>query len=384
MVGSNSNLVNAYNNLQEEYDDFSLPVAVITVGGKELTESKKDLHVTDIRTDCTSNYEASVASFKIFNCFDMAKLEYRYDDVKPYIMLGSPVMIAMGYDTVAKEVFRGFISSVEFVYLDGEVPGIEVHAMDVKGVMMANNYAKQIHANSYSEAVEEIFKQGVYQSLKSNEVFSKLEVTATPDKNNNENGKDRTIEMVYESDYEFVVKAAKKYNYEFFVSQGVVYFRKAKNNASTLLELGPRRGLIDFHIGYDITGLVGNIEVRNADAGKGKLMNAKKKRQGKISGGNKARQLIDKQTKVYIDPTAANKGEAEQRAEYLMEDMSYRFGTLEATVIGLPDLLPGCYVDIKGLGKSASNKFYLTGVRHEMEHTGRFTTQITGKAAKLE
>ena len=39
---------------------------------------------------------------------------------------------------------------------------------------------------------------------------------------------DKTVEMVAESDYEFVVKAAKKYNYEFFVSGGNVYFRKAK------------------------------------------------------------------------------------------------------------------------------------------------------------
>jgi phage protein D len=114
-------------------------------------------------------------------------------------------------------------------------------------------------------------------------IIKSIDVSDTPDspdKNNtgsNNKESDRTIEMVCESDYEFVVKAAKKYNYEFFTECGVVYFRKAKSNSEVLMELGPSTGLREFDVEYDITGLVEQIHARSMDTGKAKLIQAKKK-----------------------------------------------------------------------------------------------------------
>ena len=54
--------------------------------------------------------------------------------------------------------------------------------------------------------------------------------------------------MVAESDYEFVVKAAKKHNFEFFTECGQVYFRKAKSDTSILMEIGPATGMHSFDV----------------------------------------------------------------------------------------------------------------------------------------
>ncbi|MBQ7680052.1 MAG: phage late control D family protein [Butyrivibrio sp.] len=373
-----------FKDLKSKYDDFLLPIVRIEVGGRNIALDKAGFAISNIIVDLTSGYEASVAEFTIYNCYDMATREYKFDKVKKYILLGSCVKILMGYGTSVSEVFRGFISQVDFVYRQHELPGIEVHAMDVKGIMMANNYAKQIKANSYSEAVDKIFAEGAYEKLQNNGIVDKYNVDATPDKREDNETTDQTVEMVFESDYEFVVKAAKKFNYEFFAERGQVYFRKAKSDTSKLIKLGPDEGFVEIDISYDITGLVGKLEVRNVDPGRGKVVTAKKQFTNKISQGNKAKQLISKQEKIYVDPTAASQRDADYRAQYLLENMSYRFGMLDAVAIGLPVLMPGHFIEVDGFGKAADNTFYLTNVRHTMESQESFRTHIIGRSAKMQ
>ncbi len=356
------------------------------MGGKDIATDKSNFSFSDLSIELTSGFEASVAQFTIYNVYDPVFHEYKSAKVKKYITIGSPVEIRIGYDFKLSTVFRGFISEVVFVFRQGELPGIEVHAMDIKGIMMANDYAKQIAAESYSEAVKAIFDQSFYQKLSGdNNVFSKVSITDTPDKKpggGKKEATDRTIEMVNESDYEFVVRAAKRYNYEFFQVKDTIYFRKAKSDKAQLMEISPDTGMFSFEIGYDVTGLAGKIEVRNTDPGKGKLVKYAIKLDGKLSESGKAKGLVGKQNKVYIDPTASTQQEAEYRAKYLKEDMSYRFGTMEVEMVGLPELVPGKFISVDGLGKNVSNKFYLYSVRHSLGD-GLFRTHLTGKAEGL-
>ena len=335
----------------------------------------------------TSGFEASIATFWIYNCYDRITCEFAFDDLKKYICMGSCVVISMGYAGCAREIFRGFISRVNFVFRQEDIPGVEITAMDVKGIMMAGNYSRQLKASSFSEAVKEILDKTAYVRLQSNEIITGLEITDTPDHvqtgGAGEKASDRTLEMVCESDYEFVVKAAKKYNYEFFSIGGTVYFRKAKNNTELLMEAAPGDGLQSYEIGYDFTGIVQQVEVRGMDAGKSKLISSSKKLNNKLSQGNKAAPLIKGSQKVYIDPTVTSREEADYRAGYLAEDISYRLGTLEAQFIGLPELTPGRFMKIKGLGTAVSNTFYLVTVRHIMDDRG-YITKVTGKAAGME
>lgn len=374
-----------FKDLKNDYENFSVPFVFIMVSGKDIDKDKKGFAVSNIRVETTSGFESNIAEFTIYNCYDRLKHQYLFNDVKKYITIGSPVSIAMGYGTQAREVFRGFISQVNFVFRTMEVPGIEVHCMDLKGIMMANCYAKQIKAGCYSEAVTKILEQGFYQKLKGQDnVFDDISVADTPDKQQGNKGTtDQTIEMVCESDYEFIVKAAKKFNYEFFQAGGKVLFRKAKSDTQTNIVLSPETGLLAFEIGYDVTGIVGKVEVRNTDPGKGKNVTATQKSKGKLSKGNKAKQLISNQTRVYIDPSAASKKDADYRAQYLMEDMSYRFGTLELDMIGLPEIVPGKFIEMDGLGTAASNKFYVQSVVHEMMANSFYRTHVSGRAATL-
>lgn len=191
------------------------------------------------------------------------------------------------------------------------------------------------------------------------------------------------IEMNCESDYDFIVKAAKRFNYEFFSLGGYVYFRKAKENAAVLMEINPSCVIYSYNIEYDLTGIVGAVEVRGIDAAKGSVITAKRKNSNKLSLGSKAKSLVSKQTKVYFDPSADTKESADQRAESLMESISYRLASLEMEIAGLPEIIPGSYIQISGIGSAISNTYYITETAHYINYEGTYITKIIGKAATI-
>ncbi len=392
-----------YEDLKSKYEDFALPLSLILVNGNDIakgkikfkneadgTEKEENLKISDIEVEMTSGFEAAMATFRIYNCYDRSSCMFLFDDLKKYVFMGSSVVVSLGYGNQLREIFRGFIAKVDFLFEEKDMPCVEVTAMDVKGIMMAGNYSRQLKASSFSDAVKEIMQKTAYAKLESSEVITDLRVTDTPDKKQTQGGSqqgkasDKTIEMVCESDYEFVVKAAKKFNYEFFSIGGIVYFRKAKDSKDVLMEVGPGMGLRSFDIGYDLTGLVEKVEVRGVDVGKSKLISSVRKLSNKISQGNKAKPFLSKSQKVYIDPTVSSKEDAGYRASYLAEDISYRLGTLEAEFIGIPELTPGAFLKLKGLGKGASNTFYLVTVRHIMGGEKGYLTKVTGKACSME
>ena len=377
-----------YKDLKQKYDDFHHPLIVLKINGKDFAKNKAGMVVTDIEIELTSGFEASIASFSLYNTFDMENSIYRIEDAKPYILLGSSVEIALGYEKDAAPVFNGYISRVNFVYEQGDAPGIRITAMDVKGAMMANKYSRQLTSTSYGEAVKEILQKGPYAGMSNAEIIKGLVITDTPDKPLTPTvppkASDRTIEMTAESDYEFVVKAAKKYNYEFFTECGYVYFRPAKANAEVVMEMGPGEGLRFFDIEYDITGLVETVKARSTDVSKARLIEAKQKMNNKISIGNKAKKFIKKSEKIYLDATITSKEEAEHRVKSLVEEISFRFGSLECTCIGLPELLPGKFFELRAMGSPPENQFYIQRVVHRMDQDSGFTTKLYGKAASIE
>ena len=100
--------------------------------------------------------------------------------------------------------------------------------------------------------------------------------------------------------------------------------------------------------------------------------------------GNKAKPLLRGGQKVYLDATITSKEEAQERADSLLEEMAYRFGRLEGELIGIPELLPGHFITLAGLGTAADNDFYLKKVRHLLRGDGSFVTKLEGICASMK
>jgi len=379
----------SYQDLQNKYLDFNHPRAVVYLGDKMFSNTGDDMLLNDIHVELTSGFEASVASFRIYDVYNTKTGKFRFDDMKKQVMMGNSVTITMGYLDKFETVFVGFVSGVAFGYELESLPYIEVTAMDVKGVMMGGNYANQLKATTYSAAVKEILNRTGEGKLKQLGGITDIAVSNTPDAELSLGGGVKksspiTVELVNESDYEFVVRAAKRYNFEFFVDRGKVLFRPAKQDTSVLMEIGAGRGLQTFHIQYSITGVVGKIEARAMDPGKGEAISASSRFNNTISTANKAKQLVGRGTRVYVDASISSKEEAESRVAALMEQMSYRLGSLEARCVGIPDMVPGRFIKVSGMGAPVDNQFYLTSVTHDFTSETGFSTQIQGCAAKIQ
>lgn len=382
-----------FSELEKQYESFDQPMAVIKVNDKEIGTKKRRFILSDVIVDLTSGYEASTAEFSIFDVYDMGQACFLFEDVKKFIFLGSKVDIYLGYSGSVTAVFTGVITGVNFLFEKEDIPCIRVTAMDVKGIMMSGSYSRQLMAQNYADAVTEILNKTAYEKLKGSEIIKSIQVDDTPDKQRSasagggaggsgqEQVTDKSIEMVAESDYEFVVKVAKRNNFEFFTRCGNVYFRKAKSEDAVIMQIGPNTGMTYFDVSYDLTGLVEKIIVRGMDVAKAKVISSEKKFSNKISQGNKAKPLLSGSQKVYIDSTVSSKEEAEDRADSLMETMSYRYGKLACGMVGIPELQPGYFVELSGLGEGADNKFYINRVRHVLSREGTYETRLEGQAA---
>jgi phage protein D len=139
-----------------------------------------------------------------------------------------------------------------------------------------------------------------------------------------------------------------------------------------------------FRIEYSITGVVGEIEARAMDPGKGEVISASSRFNNTISTSGKAKQLVGKGSRVYVDASITSRKEAEARVESLMEKMSYRLGSLEAGCVGIPDLTPGRFVEVSGMGVPVDNRFYLTAVTHDFSSERGYRTEIRGCAAQMK
>ena len=381
-----------YKDLQDKYVDFAHPRARVLLGDTPFDSVSMKMAVNDIHVEVTSGYEASVASFRLYDSYDPSTGKFFYEKVKKQVLMGNSVTVQLGYLERLETVFVGFISGVAFGFEPGGLPYIEIKAMDVKGLMMGGSYATSLTATTYSAAVKEVLDRTGEGRLKQMGGITSTEISDTPDAGGvagvsgggSSKSSPITVEMVSESDYEFVVRAAKRYNYEFFVDRGKVLFRPAKSDTSLLTKMGTRTGLRGFHIEYSITGVVGKIEARAMDPGKGEVITAKSSFNNTISTASKAKQLVGKGSKVYLDASITSKEEAEARVASLMEQMSYRLGSLEADCVGIPDLVPGRFIEVTGMGVPVDNQFYLTSVTHDFTSDGGYRTHIEGCAAQIK
>jgi len=377
-----------YCDLRKKYGAFTYPVVTLQVGDKLFSENKHQLVLSSIEVDLSCGLEASAVTYSIYNVYNLEKGCYEFSYFKDYVQLGSAVTVSVGYNGAEEEIFVGFVAQTRFVSSDADIHHVEVTAMDAKGLMMSGSYARQMSANNYGDAIREILNQPLYQKMNAEGIYRSIQIEDTPDKNNgNTDNKTTsyTVEMVSESDYEFIARAAKRFRYEFFVDTGVILFRKAKQPAEEcLLELGMEQGVLGYDLTYDITGLVKSVEVRGMDTSKAAMVSAVKNVSNKISTGNRAKALIGQTHRIVIDANAVSKEQAQYRADSLMEDISYRFGTLVCDCVGIPELKPGHFIRLTDLGGPCDNRFYITQVRHSMSSEDGYHTHFTAVAAALE
>ena len=129
-----------YDGLKKTYKGFTAPQAAVFFGG-EAFKNSGDFVIDDIYIELTSDFEASIATFRIYHIYDQAAAAFRYSEIKGQVCMGNTLDIALGYLGVGEVVFHGFIAGLDFHFDDTGSPYMEVTGMDIKGSMMASSYS---------------------------------------------------------------------------------------------------------------------------------------------------------------------------------------------------------------------------------------------------
>lgn len=373
-----------YETLEKKYSGFEQPVIELCVEGKTFDGEDTGLLIGEAQVSLSAGYEASQAVLRIYGCTSGETQEFLFDELRPYILLGSRISVRLGYKDAREEVFRGYIACVRFVSGEEPLPCVEVCAMDVKGALMTDIRECRLKAGDMGAAVREILARDRYRSMKEKGLLEKMKIADTPDAGAQRGDGPGRLALACESDYEFVVKAARRYGYEFFTEPGTLHFRKSREGAEDLLELKQGSAVLSLSASLDIRGVARQAEVRAADDEEGVLISAVKKCSDKLSYGSRVNGVLEGSGRVYSHVPVFSKEEAQVIAQARLACMADRFAALACTCVGIPELRPGNYVRVSGYGKGADNRYYITRADHILSGENGYITRLSGNARSVQ
>lgn len=347
-----------YSSLENQYGNFVVPAMKIKLNGSDLV-SKNDLTVIEM-TVTLSLESAGMAVFKIADAYDVEQHSFQ-SKVKNLFKLGMVIEIELGYLSSTTAVFKGYVAGIGTEF--GDTPLLVVKLMDARKLMMTSGIRKQLYDDkNYSDVFKKVM--GRYSKLCSIEADDTTDNLTAPISQNS-------------SDYHFVrnelLKKGKSER-EFFILYDKAYFRKPRSSKTPIMSVTLGRELIRLSTMADY--LDTEIEVIGYDRQNCKSISSKTK----VKGLETSTPVLSPSPKqFFIDPDADSEDKAKTRAAYLADKMQMNSGFAEGELIGLPEIVPGRFLEVEDVDSMADKKFYLSEVTHYLtESSFRTVFEATG------
>lgn len=313
----------------------------------------------------------SPGMFKIsFNeKFDLATQQFKWlDDMR--IDPGTRLMIFFGYASAPQEqgTMRGKIKALSPGFLSGGPPALTVEGYDLSHDLQKRQNKVKCDNVTYADVAREI---SIKNDLSPDGVESdKLMVHQKIER------------KVDEMDYAFLQRLAKNIEFEFFVRNRTLYFRKPKDDHDANVSFEFHKNIISFSPRMSSASLVSEVKVTAWSEKEKKAI-------------SEVIQLKDIESKVGIPDFSSIVEKAEGKlstvklegrvvssreearaialSELKRRNMGFITGTLECA--GDPQLRPGMTVNIEKVGKRLfSGIYYVTKARHVLGESGYKTT----------
>lgn len=343
-----------YSNLANKYGNFHLPAVKILVGGADVLTSM-NLLLEEISVTLSMTTASSV-SFKIGGIYDKKNRSFKSgvaDKFKP----GTIVEIALGYYSSFVNIFKGFVYMLGAEFGAKEL--LVVTLMDVRKLMMISGKKHLLHnVKNYSDIFKTIMSNYARLcSVKMDATDDKLEVPVSQ----------------VGTDFDFVVDELVrkgKSNREFFVVYDKAYFRERPDSGAPLMKLEFGRELMELSMDYSYLDL--NVVVEGFNAYEQKNFTAKAAAK---SSEPQSSILSPAPCRHIADPDADSQEKVKKRASYMARSAVEDVKSGRLITIGLPEIVPGRFIEVVKLEKMVNKKYYISEVRHHLD-TSFFTTEI--------
>ncbi len=343
----------SYKQLANKYANFIVPAAKIKVNGIDVLRSQ---HLVIHEMEVVLSLDAaSSAVIKFAHIYDEEKHSFG-SKIKSSFQLGNIVEIELGYISTTEKIFKGYVemAGVEM----GESELFVVTLMDVKRLMMASGKKSILYkVGNYSDAFKKVM--GSYSALCS------IKVDATSD------NLEEPIAQ-YSNDYDFVEQELinkGRADREFLVFAGVAYFRKPHKVTAPVIKLRYGRELLSLSVSHCYKDL--KIEVIGVDDTEEIV-----KGSANVTANASQKKLISP-SPVYTvtDPYADTKDKAVTRAEIIARRERERASVGHGSTLGLPEIVPGRYIEVENVDSMFDKKYYITEVTHVFTND-TFVTQF--------
>lgn len=331
-----------YKQLADTYANFIVPAVQVKVNGFNVLKTKKlTVHRVEVKL---SLHMAGSVVIKFANLYEEERHAF-VSDVKNTFLPGTVVEVELGYLSATEKVFKGYVemAGVEL----GESELYVVTLMDARRLMMTSGKKNLLYeAANYSDIFRQVMQP--YSAVCS------IEADATSD------ALESPVAQLG-TDYEFVTQeliGKGRADREFFIVAGVAYFRKPQKVTAPIMTLRYGRELTDLQVSHSYREL--DIEVIGADETENKITGT-----ASVSG-NAAQKKLLTQTPVYriADADADTKEKAKTKAQVLARQLQEKSTVGHGSVIGLPEIVPGRYVEVENADPLFDKKYYITEVTH--------------------
>lgn len=287
-------------------------------------------------------------------CWDGAEMKVKWID-DDLFKEGNVVEIQMGYRDRLKTLFKGEITGLEPEFSNDEPPVLTVLGYDRGHRVMRKRKTESFINLKDSDIASQIAGNN---GLKS-------DIT------------DTSVTMAYvlqhnQTDLEFLRQRAQRIGYEVGVSDQTLYFRPRRNNGAEVLTLSRQVELLEFYPRLSTVGQLENVSVqgwnpkkKEAVLAESQVGDAASLVSAKASGPATVRKAFPgKSGGVSTDLAIGSQAEADQLAKGWFKEMSLQYVVGDGVSIGLPELRAGTLIEIEGLGKRFSGRYYVTGTEH--------------------
>lgn len=354
--------------LDNRYDDFFVPTAVVTVAGEDVLRDHL-LALTSVEADLKIKSPGRF-SFTIGSAYDWAESEFVAGENDERIELldlfafGTPVKISLGYGEPAKlePMIEGIITEVSAGFTDSDTPTLSVSGYDKLHPLRLNRVSRHWDKARISDAVAAVASANAL----STNVRSSRAVEAS-------------IDQTQESDLAFIERMAELTGSIFYMRAGKFYFGPRSSRSPTL-EIPWGQGLERFSPTANLAGQVSAVEVHGWSAidaaavvGKAKRGDESGRDGQRRSGGEWLAEALGGDAMIQLNAPVRDQAEADSRALAILEARAHQFVTGEGECIGVPGILPDTRLTLSGLGRVFSKSYYVSEATHRFDENGYHT-----------
>ena len=354
--------------------DFYVPQFQVKIEGQPTGQDV----IHDILQVSYKDSIKEIDSFEItINNWDAAERAFKYSD-SDLFNPGQKLDLWMGY--FGKDSLRLMIKG-EITALRPAFPASGGSTLAISGLNVLHKLLKEQKSYAYVDMTDaEIART----------IGTRLAVKIEPE---GALADQKYVYVFQDSQYDlvFLMERGRRIGYAIFVEERgengqaketVLKFKPSDNVRNITYELVYGNSLIEFKPDLSTANQVGEVTVQGWDALNKKKIEYTAKRsdivtKGVGQQGNQA--AIDKSFKdrreVFATKTFESEAEAKTVAVQTLEEIAKNMLKGNGSTVGLPDLRAGSVVQIKGLGKRFSGRYFVTGTTHSIGDSG-YTTQF--------